>query len=307
MKFGKLQNIEKVDFSLPSDPDENARILKKYNLKTGQLQFYMGCTGWSMKEWVGKVYPSNAKAKDFLRAYGRQFNSIELNTTHYRIPTDETIQKWRNETPSDFKFCPKIPQTISHSRNLGVDTEQLFLFCERIQELKEKLGCCFMQLPPYFDFGKMPLLEKFLQYFPNHIPLAIEVRHESWFKHPDHQSALFELLEKYHVSPVITDVAGRRDVLHMRLTTPTTMVRFVGNGLHPTDYSRMDAWIDRIRKWQKDGLVTIYFFPHEPDNIQAPELAAYILKKLSDFPDIKVRGPQLEDPDKQEGQQMSLF
>ncbi len=307
MKFGKLQNIEKVDFSLPPDPEENVRLLKRYNLKTGQLQFYMGCTGWSMKEWVGKVYPSNAKTKDFLRAYGRQFNSIELNTTHYRIPTEETILKWRNETPADFKFCPKIPQSISHSRNLGVGSDSLIQFCENIQELKEKLGCCFMQLPPYFDYKRLALLEKFLQHFPNHIPLAVELRHESWFNHPDHQSALFELLEKYHVSPVITDVAGRRDVLHMRLTTPTAMVRFVGNGLHPTDFSRIDAWIERIRNWQQEGLVTIYFFPHEPDNIQAPELAAYILKKLSDFPDIKVRGPKLEDPDNQEGQQMSLF
>lgn len=307
MKFGKLKNIEKVDFSLPEDPEANSRILKKYNLKTGQLQLYMGCTGWSMKEWVGKVYPSNTKTKDFLRAYGQQFNSIELNTTHYRIPTAETILKWKNETPPDFKFCPKIPQSISHSRNLGIGSEQLLLFCESIQELKEKLGCCFMQLPPYFDAGRLGLLEKFLQHFPNHIPLAVELRHESWFNDSDRQAALFEVLEKYHITPVITDVAGRRDVLHMRLTTPTAMVRFVGNGLHPTDYTRIDAWIARIRTWQREGLVTIYFFPHEPDNIQAPELAAYILKKLSDFTDIKVRGPQLEDPDQQEGQQMSLF
>ena len=307
MKFGKLQNIDKVDFSLPSDPEENSRVLKRYDLKVEHLQFYMGCTGWSMKEWVGTVYPKNTKVKDFLRAYGRQFNSIELNTTHYRIPTEETILKWKAETPGDFKFCPKVPQTISHSRNLGVGSEQLLLFCEKIQELKEKLGCCFMQLPPYFDFARLSILEKFLEHFPNHIPLAIELRHESWFNAPDHRSALFELLEKYRVSPVITDVAGRRDVLHMRLTTPTAMVRFVGNGLHPSDFSRIDGWIDRIRLWQKEGLVTIYFFPHEPDNIQAPELAEYILNKLSKFNDILVRGPKLEDPNNMEGHQMALF
>lgn len=307
MKFGKLQNIDKVDFSLPPDPEENQAVLNRYDLKVGKLQFYMGCTGWSMKEWIGTVYPKNTKSKDFLRAYGRQFNSIELNTTHYRIPTEETILKWKAETPNDFKFCPKVPQTISHSRNLGIGSEQLLLFCEKIQELKENLGCCFMQLPPYFGFDKLALLENFLQNFPNHIPLAIELRHESWFNEMDHQSALFEVLEKYHVSPVITDVAGRRDVLHMRLTTPTAMVRFVGNGLHPTDYSRIDSWIDRIRKWQQEGLVSIYFFPHEPDNIQAPELAEYILKKLSKFNDIHVRGPKLEDPNNRAGQQMALF
>lgn len=307
MKFGKLQHIDRVDFSLPEDPEQNKRILNKYDLKVGPLQFFMGCTGWSMKEWVGKVYPRGTKSKDFLKAYGKQFNSIELNTTHYRIPKQDTILKWKNETPQDFKFCPKIPQTISHSRNLGIGGEPLGLFCERIQELEEKLGCCFMQLPPYFGFDRLGLLENFLEHFPGHIPLAIELRHESWFDEPVHQEALLELLEKHRIPPVITDVAGRRDVLHMRLSCPTTMVRFVGNGLHPTDYSRAEAWIQRIRKWQKEGLVSIYFFPHEPDNIQAPELAAYILKKLNEFKDIKVRGPKLEDPNNKAGQQIELF
>ena len=61
--------------------------------------------------------------------------------------------------------------------------------------------------------------------------------------------------------------------LHMRLTTPIAMVRFVGNGLHPTDYTRIDEWVERIVSWQKMGLREVYFFTHEPDNLLAPDIA----------------------------------
>lgn len=305
MKFGKLADISQVNFQLPPDQAGTITCLQKNPAKTEKLDFYIGCTGWSMKEWVGKVYPQNAKTKDFLRYYTKQFNTIELNTTHYRIPNLETIERWKAESETDFKFCPKIPQTISHSRNLGVGTPQLLQFCEAIQNLGKKLGCCFMQLPPYFGFNQLPTLEIFLKQFPNHIPLAIEVRHESWFQNPDHSKAFFACLEQYRASTVISDVAGRRDVLHMRLTTSTAMIRFVGNNLHKTDYSRVDDWVSRIDNWFSNGLSEIYFFTHEPDNIKAPELAQYLLGCLKEKPYIKARGPKFYDTG--EGQQMRLF
>lgn len=309
MKFGKLENIEQVDFSLPQDHQSNLLMFKQFGIKVDTLQFFVGCTGWSMKEWVGKVYPKGTKTKDYLEAYGQQFNTIELNTTHYRIPSPEMILKWKTKTPADFKFCPKIPQTISHSRNLGVNTPALLQFCDVIQGLGEKLGCCFMQLPPYFNVEKLPILSNFLNHFPSHIPLAIEFRHESWFTNIPKQEELFELLTEKSVSTVITDVAGRRDVLHMKLTTPTAMIRFVGNGLHPTDYKRIDEWVDRLRLWKDQGLINVYFFPHQPDNIQAPEMAAYLIEKLSPLKDIQARGPIFfpEEPKKDNGPQMSLF
>jgi len=118
MKFGKLPNIDQVDFSLPPDAEGTASILAK--LPQSKSQLYVGCTGWGMKEWIGTVYPAKTKAKDFLHHYARQFSTIELNTTHYRIPTPETVIKWRDTTPADFRFCPKIPQSISHSRDMGL-------------------------------------------------------------------------------------------------------------------------------------------------------------------------------------------
>lgn len=305
MKFGKLADISNVDFSLPPDPEETTLVLKKKGQANNPLNFYIGCTGWSMKEWVGKVYPPGTKTKEYLQHYSKQFNTIELNTTHYRTPDKATIQKWKTQSEDDFKFCPKLLQTISHSRDLGTGTGQLLEFCDAIQGLEEKLGCSFMQLPPYFSNDRLKILEAFLKKMPSHIPLALELRHQSWFEHKENQEALFSMLETYNTSTVITDVAGRRDVLHMRLTTPTAMVRFVGNGLHPSDYKRIDEWTDRILHWHKLGLKEVYFFTHEPDNILAPELAKYLADKLQSQKDVITRGPKFYDDGV--GEQMSLF
>lgn len=304
MKFGKLPDVSNVDFTLPPDPPGTQAALERNFRKHKQLQFYIGGTGWSMKEWVGTVYPAGAKTKDYLRHYANQFNTIELNTTHYRIPTIASVEKWYAETTPDFKFCPKIPQTISHSRDLGINGGQIEQFCDAIAHLQEKLGCCFMQLPPYFGSDRLPVLENFLKKFPREIPLAIEVRHESWFARTEHAEKLFQLLERYYTSTVITDVAGRRDVLHMRLTTNIAMVRFVGNELHPSDYTRLNDWVKKVNKWYEQGLSEVYFFTHEPDNIQAPTIAKYLCEEFQKFDHIAIRGPKFSED---QGQQMTLF
>ncbi|MEM6380462.1 MAG: DUF72 domain-containing protein [Bacteroidota bacterium] len=303
MKFGKLPNIEDVDFSLPANHPLTDAVLEDPS-PIDQPNFYNGCTGWSMKEWVGKIYPKGTKTKDYLSVYAQHFNTIELNTTHYRIPTVETIDKWRKESTPDFRFCPKIPQTISHSRDLGMGNQQLRVFWDVIAGLEEKLGCCFIQLPPHFSHQKLGILKQFLSIWPSSIPLAIEVRHESWFDQVQHTQDLLETLQTYNKSAVITDVAGRRDVLHMGLTNATTMIRFVGNGLHPSDYNRIDAWVERLTHWTQQGLQEIYFFPHEPDNLLAPEMASYLHSKAQMIPNIQTRGPKLIEPDPE---QLSLF
>ncbi len=307
MKFGKLPDISNIDFQLPKDAEQTKSILsvnKQDKRLDHTTQFFVGATGWSMKEWVGKIYPKGAKSKDFLLHYGKQFNTIELNTTHYRIPTTETIKKWKAGVPKDFRFCPKIPQSISHSRDLGLNSGQIALFCEVIQGLGKQLGCCFMQLPPYFGFNRLDILKHFFEIFPSHIPLAVEIRHEEWFSNPQYFTSFFQILDDFRISSVITDVAGRRDVLHQRLTTPTAMIRFVGNDLHPTDFSRIDDWVNRLYDWSQAGLEKVYFFTHEPDNILAPELARYLVKKLKEKGFENVRGPKILA---EENPQMSLF
>lgn len=318
MDFGKLPDISQVDFTLPPDPPGNAAVLEKLPRRSGKPKAYVGATGWGVKEWVGKIYPPKAKPADFLRHYARQFNTIELNATHYRIPDEATIQHWYDETTPDFRFCPKVPQTVSHqgifdlefnaadfaatkseARNPQAEIER---FCSAVSGLREKMGCCFIQLPPYFKPDKLSALENFLAVFTQ--PLAVEVRHESWFDQSENAERLFQLLENHGVSTVITDVAGRRDAAHVRLTTGTVLVRFVGNNLHPTDFSRLDAWAQRLADWFAKGLHEVYFFTHGTDNLIVPELAIYLAEKLRSL-GVETKMPTLLD--KEEGRQMSLF
>ncbi|MEZ4961392.1 MAG: DUF72 domain-containing protein [Saprospiraceae bacterium] len=305
MEFGKLPKIEEVDFSLPPDPAGNAVVLAHQpqtpNHKPPRL--YIGATGWSMKEWVGKIYPKGTKPPEMLRHYTRQFNTIELNSTHYHIPDHYTVLHWHDEAAADFRFCPKVLQRISHSRDLGVNGPLIEQFCEALSGLYSKLGPCFIQLPPYFGADRLPVLEEFLKKFS--LPLAVEVRNESWFTNKQNFNRLSDLLEKYETSTVITDVAGRRDVCHMRLTSSKVLVRFVGNNLHPTDYSRIDEWTGRLGKWFGEGLSEAYFFTHEPDNLLAPDLAAYLFEKTKTIERIETRGPDIDGPNT--GEQLSLF
>ncbi len=306
MKFGKLADVDGIQFQLPPDPEETSTYLERLSSPSvkNPMEVYLGATGWSMKEWVGTVYPKGTKTTNYLAAYGRQFNSIELNTTHYRVPPLEQIKRWQQQVPPDFRFCPKIPQTISHSRTLGIDSTTFTLFVDHIAGLENQLGCCFMQLPPYFDLERWPILEQFLSRWPTReIPLTIELRHPSWFNYTDQIKPCFDLLERQNVGLVITDVAGRRDVLHMRITAPFTLVRFVGNGLHPTDYQRAADWIGRLTHWAQQGLQEVFFFPHQPDNLKAPTMIAHFTEQLSTIPGIHTRGPNLYPSDNQ----ISLF
>ncbi|MEL6636813.1 MAG: DUF72 domain-containing protein [Bacteroidota bacterium] len=303
MKFGKLPDISLVDFQLPPDPPFTQTQLARLPAPESLANCYIGCTGWGMKEWVGKVYPPKTPAKEYLWYYSRQFNTIELNTTHYRIPSPGMVEKWKNESAADFKFCPKVPQRISHSKDLALNGELIETFCEAIAGLEDKLGCCFVQLPPYFGVDRLPLLRRFLERWPTEVPLAVEFRHESWFAQPAPE--VWTVLQAAGVSTVITDVAGRRDVLHQYLTTDTAMIRFVGNGLHPTDYQRIDEWVKRLKTWLQRGLREVYFFPHEPDNLLAPDLSLYLAAAVQEHCPAHTRGPVFhQEPG---GQQMELF
>lgn len=304
MEFGKLHALEGVDFKLPPDPPENEVVLESYP-PCAQPRIFIGATGYNMKPWVGKWYPTGAKERDYVRHYGLQFNTIEHNTTHYRIPDEATVARWREEVPDDFRYCPKVPQTLSHARDLGVHSPELTLFCQSIAGLGDRLGCCFLQVSPHFSPQNLPVLERFLDKWGPDIPLAVEVRNEAFFQPTAAAQRYFSLLASAGATAVITDVAGRRDVCHMHLTSGATMIRFVGNGLHPTDFERIDDWASRLADWCAKGLRDVYFFTHEPDNLFAPELAAYAAEKIKQqIPGALTRGPRALAPQAQQG---SLF
>ena len=134
MDFGKLQNIEQVDFTLPADhPDTQPLLIR--NKQDEKPDVYIGLPVWVNKAWVGNIYPATMREKDSLLWYARQFNTIELNSTHYHIPGDTTIERWRNSVPRGFKFCPKFPQLISHESALQNTQSMTAAFCEAIDGL----------------------------------------------------------------------------------------------------------------------------------------------------------------------------
>jgi len=279
MDFGKLQNIENVDFTLPPDNISNSKILN--GTRAAQIKVYAGCPVWSDKSWVGKIYPDKAQEKDFLRYYGQQFNCIELNATHYKIPGPATVERWTNSVGPDFRFCPKVPQVISHANNLNEMAGLMAEFIETLLCFGTKLGTTFLQLPPHFKTDRLAELTAFISIIPHPIKLSVELRHESWFAGTKAFEELSALLMECDHSLVITDVSGRRDVVHQRLTNKNTFIRFGANDLHPTDFKRMDDWTNRLSSWIDKGLEELYFFMHTPEKSLCPEQLNYFIGQLN--------------------------
>lgn len=290
MQFGRLSNINEVDFSLPKDHADTTHLLNKK--RNRDLEIYVGCPIWSHQDWVGKIYPKTAKEKDFLMYYAQQYNSIELNATGYNIPTLSSIQKWTSVVPDTFKFCPKVTRIISHAKNVFEKEEAFNIFIEHVLHFEKNLGCTFFQFPPYFKSNQLDGLIKLLDTLPGNFELAIELRHEEWFKESSAFDELCAYLKQKNFGLVVTDVSERRDVLHQRFTNKTAFIRFTANDLHPTDYSRLDEWTTRISRWIENGLEKLYFFVHTPEKALSPELAYYFIQELNKKAGTKISPPK---------------
>ncbi len=158
----------------------------------------------------------------------------------------------------------------------------------------EQLGMVFLQMIDNFGPKQENIerLENFVKDWPKDLPLAIELRHTDWFNDEAVSDWLFKLFEQHNITNIIVDSAGRRDIMHMRLTTPTAFVRYVGAN-HASDYTRLDDWIERIKEWKTQGLENLYFFIHQNVEKESPLLATEFIKKLN-----KAIGTEIKVPDK---------
>ena len=295
MEFGKIPaaQLPETDFALPPDaPVTTATLSKVKNRKP--LQVYVGCSSWAQKVWKGNLYPAKTKDADFLSEYVKQFNMIELNTTHYRMYDANTIRKWKEKAAAnpDFKFCPKVNQLISHIKRLKGADELTTSFLESMLAFEEKLGPIFLQLNDNFTPKSYPELKLYLESLPHDLPIYLELRHREWFSHTNTRNEAFELMHRLGIGAIITDTAGRRDVVHMGLPTPHAFIRFVGNALHPTDYTRIESWIDRIKQWADQGLQSVYLGMHQPDELAAPALCDYFIKRINEELKLNVAQPK---------------
>lgn len=275
MKFGSVENPEEIDFTIPKDHKGTKIVLK--NSKGKDLKVYVGYAKWNKQDLKG-FYPRGTKNE--LEYYSQHFNSIEHNATFYGRFTHKAIENWRDSTPDHFRFFSKFPQQISHFRRLNEVQEFVDEFMNSMSLLDDRLGGLFLQLHPNFAPKDIDRIRSFAENWKYDTPLAIELRHTDWFNNAEIAEEIYQLFEEKQIANVLVDTAGRRDLMHMRLTNPTAFVRYVGAN-HRSDYARLDDWVERIASWKKQGLRQLGFFIHQNIEKESPMLSAYFIKKLN--------------------------
>jgi len=300
MDFGRVpeNELDSVDFALPPEPPGNKKVLT--GKPSNNAKIYLGCAKWGREEWVGKIYPPKTKEKDFLKHYVQHYNSIELNATHYKVYGEGGIKKWTEKAAGkDFKFCPKMYQGVTHRGSL---TGKQFIsneFFRGIVSFEEYLGPIFVQVSDTFSPKRKEELFGYLKTLPTDLQFFLEVRHPDWFKKDDIREEMISTLKELNMGAVITDTAGRRDCAHMNLSIPKAFIRYVGNSLHPSDYTRSDVWVDRIKYWLDNGLEELYFFMHMHDEATSPELTVYLVDKLNEVCGLNLVKPKFVGEQKQ--------
>jgi uncharacterized protein YecE (DUF72 family) len=293
MDFGRVEHsdLEKIKFSLPKDSEQTTRVLSK-SKKKGKTKVFVGCAKWGRPDWVGKIYPKGTKPANFLDEYAKQFNCIEYNAIFYKLPSKEEVEKYKGKVSPDFLFCPKFNEAITHRKRLKNVQQELDEFWSVYNEFGENAGPVFLMPHPQMNPTKnMETIQEFIELVPKDVNLFVEFRHEDWYKAP-FEEQIYTWLEKNKRGSIITDSAGRRDCVHMRLTTPQAFIRFVGNSLHASDYKRIDQWVDRIKDWMDQGLETCYFFMHQHEELYSPELSKYLIEKLNKKCGLEIPVPQ---------------
>lgn len=298
MEFGRVHESElnNINFTLPIEPTFNNLILQE--LQPTPPKVYIGCAKWGRTEWLGKIYPPKTKEKDFLEQYVHHYNSIELNATHYKVYGADGIAKWAAKTGNkNFLFCPKMYQGVTHRGSLANKDFITTEFLKGVLAFGKNLGPIFVQVSDTFTPNRKDELFTFLKSLPTDLQFFLEVRHPDWFGKTAIREELFATLKALNIGAVITDTSGRRDCCHMHLTIPKVFIRYVGNSLHPTDFTRVDEWIDRIKYWLSKNIQEVYFFMHMHDEAFSPELTVYLVDKLNDLCGLHLEKPQFIKPE----------
>ena len=257
---------------------------------------YIGLTQWHHADWQDTLL-LRSKYESPLSAYAKHFSSVEGNTTFYGLPKDETVMQWREETPEQFKFCFKFPQTITHQHQLRSCSSETVAFFHKLAPLQGKIGQLCIQLPGHFSGAEIPALSQFLKTLSNEFTYGIEVRHLDYFDKQHHEQAFNRLLNEHQINRINFDTRAlfahpaddpvslkAKDhkpqmPVHAIATGHQPLVRFIT----PLDWQwgtvYLEPWINKAELWLNEGK-TPYFFFHTPDNIEAPALAKYFVEQL---------------------------
>ena len=240
----------------------------------------LGTQGWNYDAWVAPFYPVGTRPADYLSVYARAFDTVEVDSTFYAVPSAKTVRGWYERTPEGFSFALKLPQEITHERRLRDSADVAELFYDRARELGTKLGPVLIQLGPDFGPAELPALANMLPTLPRDIKFAIEFRQRAWIN-----DGVLALLAEYGVALTLTDArwVPRKQMLALagRPTADFTYIRWMGGNRDIVDYSRIQ--VDRAREltqWaavlailakvrvKVYGYVNNHFAGHSPQSVR---------------------------------------
>jgi uncharacterized protein YecE (DUF72 family) len=258
---------------------------------------YVGCAIWAYDGWHNGFYPAGLPKNDRLRAYGQRFNTVEVNSTFYALPSLETFQKWRRDVSDDFRFCPKFPKSISHVAQLHNMSEPTAFFLERLAALDVCLGPLMLQFSAGFGPNNIEVLRAYLKALPKHLRVALEVRHTGWFS-PKHSAALTALLAETNAARIAFDsrpiyaskaeaaVLAQEKKPQVPLVTELAagqtfaLVRYISSPIREENDAYLDEWAPRIAAWLAEGR-QVYFFAHCPVEELSPDVARALYHRVA--------------------------
>lgn len=225
------------------------------NLQTPCL---VGTSGWNYKHWKGRFYPDYLRPAEWLGFYAQHFSTVEINTTHYHLPSVESFHSWYARTPADFTFAVKASRYITHMKKLRDVAEPLDLLLQRVRNLGEKLGPILYQLPSFWHVD-LERLDQFLQLLPSGLNHVFEFRHQSWLN-----EQVYSLLRRYKVSLCLIALPGFESPIEV--TAPLVYIRMHGAAIKYGDkfpMERLEEWAILIRRFLKDGHQVLVYFNND--------------------------------------------
>jgi uncharacterized protein YecE (DUF72 family) len=229
-------------------------------LQIGEQRVWIGCSGYVYKHWRGVFYPEGLPQSRWLEHYTRHFPTVELNNTHYTLPSEKTFEAWRDNSPEGFLYAVKASRFITHMKKLKEPREHLGRLFERSRLLGPKLGPTLYQLPPRWGYDHARL-EAFLSALPTDLLHTVEVRDPSWLN-PD----FFALLERFGVAYCIASVPMFETPVVA--TAPLVYLRLHGSGtMYYYDYPlhELQAWCEAIVRFAREGREVFCYFDNDPE------------------------------------------
>jgi uncharacterized protein YecE (DUF72 family) len=220
----------------------------------------VGCSGWMYRDWRGVVYPSTAPTSRWFACYSELFDTVELNSTFYRLPAASTVERWEQQAPPGFCYAVKAGQFGSHRMKLRDPSGWLDRHLERVRLLGDHLGPNLVQLPPRWK-RNTERLDEFLSVAPSHLRWAVEFRDESWL-HDD----IFGVLASHDAALCIHDLIERHP---WELTAGWSYVRFHGPAATTAAYHgrygrrRLRRAAERLSAWLADGVDVYAYFNND--------------------------------------------